>query len=195
MKKIFRKSCLKKVLLQKTTLVIPILYIFLYCFSDESRREQESPPAGNRKRRTARGITCPSITYSGGGGEVPHPWRGGGVSHPDLAMGGGTPSWPGGGYPILTWLGDTSPWDTPRKGHGTSGSIIGWRWGTPMLTGRHLENITSRRTTYAGGKNKSSAHKNCNKTSCEGYSYAWRCTLWTLTQWWWIKFQHFFQIN
>ena len=25
----------------------------------------------------------------------------------------------------------TSHWGTPQKGHGTSGSIMGWRWGTP----------------------------------------------------------------
>ena len=46
---------------------------------------QESSPAGNRKRRTARGITCPSISY-----------RGGGV--PTLAGGGYQPWW---GIPTL----------------------------------------------------------------------------------------------
>ena len=121
MQKIYRKSCLKKVQLQKTTLVIPILYIFLYCFSDESRREQESPPAGNRKRRIARGITFPSITYPEGGGT------------PSLGRGYPILTWPWGGYLIPTWLGDTPPWDTPRKGVGTSGSIMGWRWGTPHI--------------------------------------------------------------
>ena len=30
--------------------------------------KQESPPAGNRKRRTTRGIICPSISYPGVGG-------------------------------------------------------------------------------------------------------------------------------
>ena len=53
--------------------------------------KQESPPAGNRKRRTAFGITCPSVTCPTGG---PHPGGGGvpqswpvGVPHPDLAGG------------------------------------------------------------------------------------------------------------
>ena len=54
---------------------------------------QDSPPAGNCKRRTARGITSPSVTYPRGG--VPHP--GWGVPHPDLARGYlvpvGTLSW------------------------------------------------------------------------------------------------------
>ena len=55
------------------------------------------------------------------------------------------------GYPILTWLGGTHPvwvplhlgleyplegtrdqsWGYSQKGHGTSGSIMGYRWGTP----------------------------------------------------------------
>ena len=74
-------------------------------------------------------------------------------STPDLAGGGGTPSWPGWGTPswpgqvgtsFLSWLRGGTPswsnqgrtpswpgWDTFRKGHGTSGSIVGWRWGTP----------------------------------------------------------------
>ena len=26
---------------------------------------------------------------------------------------------------------ETSHWGTPQKGHGTSGSIMGWRWGKP----------------------------------------------------------------
>ena len=39
--------------------------------------------------------------------------------------------------PILTWPGypPEGTWDEslgyPQKGHGTSGSIMGWRWGTP----------------------------------------------------------------
>ena len=43
-------------------------------------------------------------------------------------MGGGTPPRPDlarGGYPIPGW-------GVPlRKGHGTSGSIMGWGWGAP----------------------------------------------------------------
>ena len=55
---------------------------------------------------------------------------------------------PGGGYPIPGQgdldLGPVINWGTPRKGHGTSGSIMGWRWkwGTPGYEG--TENITSR---------------------------------------------------
>ena len=45
---------------------------------------QESPPAGNRKRCTVRGITCPNVTSPGGGG-YHSPGRG--------------------GYPILIWPG------------------------------------------------------------------------------------------
>ena len=60
--------------------------------------QQESPPVGNRKRRIARCITCPSISYRGGGGGgrgfTPSLVRG--LPHPDLA---------GGGYPFLTWPG------------------------------------------------------------------------------------------
>ena len=84
---------------------------------------QDSPSVGNRKRRTACGITCPSITYPILAREgtlsrlgVPHP--GWGISHPDwgyplLARLGGYPILTrlGGypilarGHPILTWLG------------------------------------------------------------------------------------------
>ena len=34
----------------------------------------------------------------------------------------------------------TSHWGTPLKGHGTSGSIMGWKWGTPSppFVNRHL---------------------------------------------------------
>ena len=48
-----------------------------------------------------------------------------------------------------------SHWGTPQKGHGTSGSIMGWRWGTPIDVDRHtpVKTVPSRRTTYAGGKN------------------------------------------
>ena len=58
---------------------------------------QDSPPAGNRKRRIARGITFQSITYPGG---TPY-----------------CPGW-GRGYPILTWLGGGYPscsgWGVPH---------------------------------------------------------------------------------
>ena len=61
--------------------------------------KQDSPPAGNRKRRTCRVITCQSVIYPGDGV----------VPHPHLAGGGGTPALAGRGYPILTWP------DTPVK--------------------------------------------------------------------------------
>ena len=56
----------------------------------------------NCKRRTARGITCPSVT----------------------CMEAGTPSSLGRG------MGGTPSCGTPQKGHGTSCSIMRWRWGT-----------------------------------------------------------------
>ena len=69
--------------------------------------QNKTPPARNCKRRTARGITCPSVTclgvphpdLAGGypipGSGVPYPWPG--VPHPDLGhtpcpFWGGTPS-------------------------------------------------------------------------------------------------------
>ena len=63
------------------------------------------------------------------------------------------------GYPP-SWAGvpprkgpGTSHWGTPWKGHGTSGSIIGWRWGTsPLPSGGESENITSHHTMYVGSK-------------------------------------------
>ena len=64
-------------------------------------------------------------------------------------------TWPG-GYPIPDWRAYDQSLGYPRKGRVTSGSIMGWRWGNPpppVLTDP-CKNITSRRTTYAGGKNK-----------------------------------------
>ena len=92
-------------------------------------KQQESPPAGNCKRRTAHGVACLSITFPGGGG-----------GYPVLSLGGGgyfIPSCSGWeGYPILSWMGglrerthSTGTGVSP-EGHGTSGSIMGWRWGT-----------------------------------------------------------------
>ena len=108
------------------------------CYSKVSRqiKRKESPPGGNRKRRTARGITCQGVTYPGrggnpslagrggyflltwlGGGGVPHSWPCQ-VLPPDLS--GGTPSLargyhiPGGGVPLP----DLAP---------------AWDWGTPWL--------------------------------------------------------------
>ena len=39
--------------------------------SSDVQFEHDSPPAGNRKRRTTRNVTCPSITYPGRGEGVP----------------------------------------------------------------------------------------------------------------------------
>ena len=47
---------------------------------------------------------------------------------PDLA--GGTPSLVSTVVPPAKGPG-SSHWGTPGKGHGTSGSIMGWRWSTP----------------------------------------------------------------
>ena len=75
---------------------------------------------------------------------------GGGASHPLLDTG-----W----YPILLWMGEyprypplswptiipgwgvppsCHGWVPPGKGPGGSGSIMGWRWGTPLWMDRHL---------------------------------------------------------
>ena len=114
-----------------------ILWAFCSAMSNYTY-QQESPPAGNRKRRTARGITCPSVTGLGGG--YPSPTWGipqsclGGTSvltrggTPVLA--GGTLSWPGWeGYPILTWPGVPHPY--------LAGGTPTWDWSTPVL-GKHM---------------------------------------------------------
>ena len=43
-------------------------------------------------------------------------------------------------------------WGTPQKGHGTSGSIMGWRWGTPLVVDRQtpVQTVPSH-PTDAGG--------------------------------------------
>ena len=56
----------------------------------------------------------------------------------------------------VLWDGDGG---TPWKERGTSGSIMGWIWVTllPPSVDKQTdacENITSRRTSYAGGKNQ-----------------------------------------
>ena len=52
----------------------------------------------------------------------PPPRLGLGVYHPALDRGTPSPLGKGPG---------TSHWGTPQRGHGTSGSIMGWRWGNP----------------------------------------------------------------
>ena len=94
-----------------------------------------------RKRHTAHRVAnTPYVVLSMGypipGWGVPRPWV---PPPPVLTWPGGTPSqdraYPSSGAtpPVLTWLGGTPSQDggTPQKGHGTSGSIIEWRWGTP----------------------------------------------------------------
>ena len=134
-------SCSQRgVLLALTSRSSFILWIIHYI----TLSKQESPPAGNCKKCTAYGITCPSITYPGG--------------YPIQSWPGGYPiqSWPG-GYPIQSWQGvphpvlaggiylmlgypsqkgpQTSQWGIPQEGSGTSGIIMGWRWGTPPWKG------------------------------------------------------------
>ena len=102
------------------------------------------------------GSPCPDLAG------VPHPWgypihREGnlglgypmdlrpvtGVPHPRKDMGTVEVLWDGGGYP---------PW----KGHGTSGSIMGWRWGTLPGCGQTdaCENSTFPSYYVRGSKNK-----------------------------------------
>ena len=115
--------------------------------------KQESRPAGNRKRHTAGGITCPSVTCRGGGG-VPHPDLAGDWATPlgrDLKPVTGVPAAKDMGPVEVLWDGDGVP---PPKGHGTSASIMGWRWVPPRVwTNKQTENITSRCISYAGGNN------------------------------------------
>ena len=85
------------------------------------------PGRGTPSQGTPRSLTWPG----GGGGEgweggrgwgVPHPWRDTPIQEWSTPVRSGVPPWEG------TW---DSHWGTPQKGHGASGSIMGWRWGTP----------------------------------------------------------------
>ena len=81
----------------------------------------------------------PSWPDQAGGGGVLYPGLARGVPHPDLArvypssgQGGVLHPDLAGGYPPPPRKGPaTSNWGTPQKEHGTNGSIMGWRWGTP----------------------------------------------------------------
>ena len=130
-------------------------------------------------RETTHGITFPSVTCPTE--RVPQS-LGGGVHHPDLTRNTpvvawlrGTPSWHGWGswlyvLPIqdcsTPCLGLGTPqegtWDQslgylPQKIHRTSGSIMGWRWGT-RLPGVNIQTpvktVPSRRTTPRMAKRK-----------------------------------------
>ena len=97
------------------------------------------------------------LSYPGGRGGGTPSLAGGGYSIPDQGVGGPDLA---GEYPILgrdlgpvigvppgkdmgpvevLWDGDGLP---PQKGHGTSGSIMGWRWATPMGVNWQTETIT-----------------------------------------------------
>ena len=127
-------------------------------FPSENKWSQDSPPGEIRKRRTIRGIICPSVACPGeGGGVYPiQSWPGGTPScpgweypHPVLTgrysiqseLGGGE------GYPMLgypwqrnwgqslgtPWEGTTDQWKYYRMKYlpgriWVSGSIMGWRW-------------------------------------------------------------------
>ena len=105
----------KKVLLRMRAVNIPastqqeVKYTLHWC--EWAWIKQDSHPAGNRKRCTARGITCPSITCLGCT-----------VPHPDLARGGGYPSpGPGGTHLTRTRVPPVWDWDIPSA----------WDWSTP----------------------------------------------------------------
>ena len=128
-----------------------------------------------RVRHTDRSVFCPSYPSSPCQGvgyriqsspeRVPHPVLAGrgDVPHPTLARGPG---------PVeLLWDGDGVPpertWDqwkyyrmevgTPWKGHGTSGSIMEWRWCTPPPPVDRqrdaCKNVTSTHPSDAVGNN------------------------------------------
>ena len=146
---------------------------------------KDSPPAGNRKRRTTHSITCPG--GGGGAAPHPdlargYPiltWLGGGGNPSSLGQGvpilryppsqdwGIPPAWDWGTPPQqgkdlgpVTGVPprkDMGPVEVLWDGDGTSGSIMGWRWGNfppPPPGCEQTENITSRRTSYAVGKNR-----------------------------------------
>ena len=106
--------------------------------------KQESPPAGNCKRRFVCGITCQTAIHSRGGGGLPHPVPIGGYPYPVL-MGGGNPSTPDRGTPSpqSVWMGVH-----PHL-------ALGPGFGTPPVHRQTFPsiNITFPRTLYEGGKN------------------------------------------
>ena len=81
-------------------------------------KKQESSPAENRKKRTARRITCPRQ----------------GVPHPVPDVGGGVCHLLPRGLPWVphTDLGPELAEVPPEKGPETSGSIMGWTWVIPQ---------------------------------------------------------------
>ena len=95
-------------------------------------REQDSPPAGNHKRRTTRGVTCPSVTCPGGGRGYPSPvmtgwglpqvlsWLAGGGGYPSPILARGYPC---PGVNSHLGLGYAPAWDGLTS--------LAWDWGTP----------------------------------------------------------------
>ena len=126
--------------------------VFNEVSSDISRHfEQDSPLTGNRKRRTTRTITCPSVICPGlvgGGGVIPVPGRGRYPSprwwYPSPQglswSGGGHPSPVPGGYPSpVLAVGYPSP-DLTRGIHQSCpGGTPGLAGGTPILSWLGLE--------------------------------------------------------
>ena len=83
--------------------------------------EQVSPTAWTQKAycppRSKYSLSCPIL----GGYPIP----GQGVPHPEVPL-------PGMGYRPMEGTWDQSLGYPPQKGHGTSGSIMRWRWGIPL---------------------------------------------------------------
>ena len=122
---------------------------------DIFNHKQESPPPGNRKRRTARGVTCPPRGWG-----VFQSWsRGGGYPCPDwgyppegtLDQRLGYPSPPEGTWDQRLWSDLRPETGVPlllQEGHGTRALL--------PLVNRHtfVKTVPSRRTTYAGSNNR-----------------------------------------
>ena len=129
-----------------TPLVIHRDLVLSRSFETNIQFQQENPPAGNRKRRTARGITCPSITCLANLSRGYH----------ILTWPGGTPSSPGcRGAPLArTGIPPSQYWGTPQKGTWDQWKYCGMEMGNPLppveWTDKQTENITSRRTSHAG---------------------------------------------
>ena len=126
-----------------------------------------------RKRHTARCVasTCYAVPMGEGTPSLSWPE----VSHPVLARGvphlglGYLPAWdwvrPGKNIgPVEVNIGWR--WGTLRKWQGTSGSIMGCRWGTPLWTERHLWKQYIRNPSDTSGK-----YKLLIRVSCDVHLY------------------------
>ena len=115
--------------------------------------KQRSPPAGNRKRRTASGITGQSISYPEGAylGRVRGylPWPGGGGTY--LGRGRGYLPWPGGGGTYLGRERGCLPWPGGGGTYLGRGGYLPWQGeGVPTLAGEGILTLTRERGTYLG---------------------------------------------